>query len=124
MSIRDGKLYRAEHETFEAYCRKKWQYGKSHAYRLIGAAEVVGELSPIGDILKPTNESQVRPLIGLAADQALLAWRTAVERAKGKPVTARLLAKAISELSGASAAKSPRDSGKTQKREVGDASLQ
>src|SRR6266566_7241931 len=27
------KLYRAEHGTFEAYCREKWQYAKSHAYR-------------------------------------------------------------------------------------------
>jgi len=33
----DKKLYRSEHDTFEAYCREKWQYAKSHVYRLIGA---------------------------------------------------------------------------------------
>src|SRR6266481_5319100 len=38
--IRDRKLYRAEYDTFDAYCRSKWQYAKSHAYRLIAAAEV------------------------------------------------------------------------------------
>src|SRR6266446_4245588 len=48
--IRDKKLYRSEHDTFEAYCREKWQYAKSHVYRLIGAAEVLTCLSPIGEI--------------------------------------------------------------------------
>src|SRR6185369_10840829 len=28
--IRDQKLYRAHCDTFEAYCRERWQYGKSH----------------------------------------------------------------------------------------------
>src|SRR5204862_6589885 len=29
--IRNKRLYRADYETFEAYCRQKWQYGRSHA---------------------------------------------------------------------------------------------
>ncbi|MHB8521892.1 MAG: hypothetical protein ACYDH9_14180 [Limisphaerales bacterium] len=67
--IRGQRLYRQHHKTFEAYCRQKWAYGRQYAYRLIGAAEAVGHLSPIGDIQKPTHESQVRSLIGLAPEE-------------------------------------------------------
>lgn len=44
--IRDGKLYRAQCDTFQSYCREKWHYGRSHTYRLTGAAEVFTCLSP------------------------------------------------------------------------------
>jgi hypothetical protein len=62
--IRDKRLYRQEFKTFESYCRQKWSFGKAHAYRYIGAAEVIEDLSPIGDKL-PVAESQVRPLISV-----------------------------------------------------------
>jgi len=95
--VRDQKLYRAQHDTFEAYCREKWQYAKSHAYRLIGAAEVVVCLSPIGDIQVPTHEGQVRPLIGLGPEKAREAWRKAVEKANGAFVTANMVRNAVAE---------------------------
>lgn len=57
--IRDSKLYRVEHKTFEDYCREQWGWQKAHAYRLIEAANVV-KASPIGD--KITTESQAREL--------------------------------------------------------------
>lgn len=57
LDIRDGKLYRASHKTFDAYCKERWDIGKSHAYRLIEGARTVqaianaagAGLSPIGD---------------------------------------------------------------------------
>lgn len=106
--IRDNKLYRAQHDTFEAYCREKWQYAKSHAYRLIGAAEAVAYLSPIGDIPVPTHEAQVRPLIGLEAAKAKLAWEKAVEKAGAAMVTAKLVRAAVLEVLGKTLGKQPR----------------
>jgi hypothetical protein len=94
--IRDGKLYRASHKTFESYCKTRWQYGKSQAYRLIGAAQVVQILSPIGDIPAPTHEAQVRPLIGMEPEKAKAAWRQAVANAGEEAVTARLIKSIVS----------------------------
>ncbi len=89
-TIQKNKLYRAEHGTFEAYCRTRWQYAKSQAYRLIGAAEVVDRLSPIGDkSRRPENEAQVRPLLGLEPEEQVKAWKSALETAGDGAVTAK-----------------------------------
>ncbi len=74
--IRDSRLYKLIlFETFEAYTKARWDLGKSHAYRLIQAYQVVNNLSPIGDIL-PDNEYQVRPLIKLDPLEQRRAWNT------------------------------------------------
>jgi len=65
--IRDKRLYRFGFDTFEDYCQKRWQLSRSYAYRLIEAAGVVRNLSPIGNT--PTHESQVRPLSRLEPAQ-------------------------------------------------------
>jgi hypothetical protein len=38
--IRDKKLYRAEHGTFEKYCERVWGWTRKNAYQLIAAAPV------------------------------------------------------------------------------------
>jgi hypothetical protein len=48
-TIKEGKLYKAHYKTFEKYCKDKWGYTKSHAYRMIESAQVVENLSPMGD---------------------------------------------------------------------------
>ena len=48
-------LSRDGHGTFEDYCRERWGMSKRHADRLIGSAEVVGNLTPIG--VTPATES-------------------------------------------------------------------
>ncbi len=100
MTIRDGKLYRAVHPTFEAYCRERWHYQKSHAYRLIAAAEVIKCLSPVGDIPRPTHESQIRALAGLPPEQVVSIWKEAIAKASGAEVTASLVRKAAVEVLG------------------------
>src|SRR5579862_8612802 len=89
-TIRDRRLYRAEFATFEEYCRNRWQYGRAYVNRLISGAKVFTHLASNGR-QKPEHERQVRPLLGLPPEQAQLAWDTAVQRAGGKTVTARLL---------------------------------
>src|SRR5437879_1101884 len=60
LTIREGRLYRGNHTTFEEYCQKRWQIGRRHACRITDAAGVAKNLCPIGHI--PRSESQIRPL--------------------------------------------------------------
>jgi len=96
--IRDERLYRNHFPTFDSYCRQRWHYGRAYAYQLIGAAQVVERLSAIADIPLPTNESQVRPLIGLDPEDMRQAWLNAVKHGKTGRVTARLVKKSACEF--------------------------
>lgn len=87
--IRDRRLYRAEHKTFEDYCRDRWGFVQQHATRLIRAAEVIQniESEPRGSLL-PTTEKHARPLTRLEPAEQIAAWREAVETAPNGKVTA------------------------------------
>jgi hypothetical protein len=52
----------------------------------------------IGHQTKPEHERQVRPLVGLTAEQAQKAWDRAIEKAGGRKITARLVKAAVQEL--------------------------
>jgi hypothetical protein len=82
--IRDGKLYRAEHGSFKAYCHTKWGFSKSYVYRLIEAAEI--KRSPMGDQIQ--NERQARELASIpAADRPAVLARASIE---GPPTAANI----------------------------------
>jgi len=88
-TIRDGRLHRESHKTFEGFVRDRWDFGRSHAYRLIDAAVKV-DVSPNGGQTAPTSERQVRPLLQLPTDDRTAAWQEAVESAGGgDPPTAQ-----------------------------------
>lgn len=86
-AIRDGKLYRPEYPTFEAYCSQRWQLSRPRAYQIIDAAAVVSNLSTNGDKL-PTNERQARELIGLDPEEQKIVWQVVKKTAPGDVVTA------------------------------------
>jgi len=111
--VKSGRLYREGYSTFEDYCREKWQYDRSYAYRLIGAQQVVAALLPIGDndTPLPKNECQVRPLVGLEDRQIITAWKKAIELAGNNAPTAELVKKA--------AAKFRRKTGSRKTKDVG-----
>lgn len=88
LAIRDQRLYREWYGTFEDYCRERWDMGRAHAYRLMDAADVVQNLSPIGDML-PATESQARPLAALAPDEQREVWREVVQTAPETGITAK-----------------------------------
>jgi hypothetical protein len=75
LEIRDSRLYRQSHNTFEAYCRERWDMTKTRANQLIQSSEVMENLTTI--VVKPTHESQVRPLAGLDPEQQREVWRIA-----------------------------------------------
>lgn len=87
--IRDGRLYRQTHETFEAYCEMDWQLSRKRAYDLMGAAITVEALSPMGDTPAPTSERQARELSGLAPETAAEVMKTAATSGKVTAETIR-----------------------------------
>ena len=96
--IRDERLYRVEFDTFEAYCRVKWQHGRRYIHRLIAAAQLFTRLRADWPSRKPDRETHLRPLIGLTPEQAVAAWKRAVEKAGNRRITARLVKSAVQEL--------------------------
>ena len=99
MEIREGRLYRQTHRSFEAYTKERWGMGKSRAHQLIEAASTVaaisgpvveGEPSTMVDTL-PTNERQVRALSGLDDQAKREVWAEAVHAAPDSKPTAKLV---------------------------------
>ena len=77
--IRDERLYRDTHDTFEAYLANRWpEIGKRRIHQLMDAAQVAANVNP-GSLAPITNERQARPLVGLEPDQAREAWEAATE---------------------------------------------
>jgi hypothetical protein len=99
LAIREAKLYRAEHGTFEAYCLKRWGFNSSRARQLIGAAEIVDTLKSVTTVTPPQSERVVRPLTKLPAAEQPAAWQAATDKAQseGRTVRARDVEEAVEE---------------------------
>src|SRR5262245_50156082 len=80
LRIRDERLYRATHKTFEEYCRERWGWSRRHVNRQIEAAGVVQNLGPIGPI--PAHESQARVLAPLPPAEQREVWGKATSNGK------------------------------------------
>jgi len=64
--IRDKKLHRATHATFEGYVFQTFDWSRAHANRMADAGAVIMELSPRGDIAdKLDTEAHCRPFFSL-----------------------------------------------------------
>lgn len=86
MEIRDSRLYRATHGTFEEYCGDRWGFSSRHAKRLIDSAEIAKNIEPTGtDIF---SERHLRPLKKLQPDEQREVYREAVATAPNGKVTA------------------------------------
>ena len=100
--IRNNKLYREKHSTFEDYCKQKWQIKRQRAYELMDAASIVNTLSEISD--KKSDEIKVSPSINIRESHAValgkvpeemrnLVWQKVVDNQKenGKTITAKTI---------------------------------
>lgn len=92
MIIRDKRLYRSEHGTFEHYCRDKWGVSRIHAHRLVESAEVISNLLPTGNIL-PDSERQARPLTKVEPELQPVIWNEVVR--KNENITAQKVEQAV-----------------------------
>lgn len=99
MEIRDSGLYRdvMGYDTFEAYCKERWDMSRRHAYRLMESFSVVDAIK-CDQLVTPATESQTRPLARLEPDQQRTAWQRAVETAPEGKVTAAHVSKVVKEL--------------------------
>jgi len=99
LTIRDCRLYRTTHLTFENYCRERWGISRSYAWRVIGAAERVKLLPPKPDIPKPSNGLQMRPFFKLRPEQFPKTWQQTIQKAKDGKVTPELVREIVAEIS-------------------------
>ena len=100
IELRDRRLYRSTHKTFDEYCLDRFGYNRSRSYQLVDAAVVVDNLQKcpqIVDIL-PTAEGQVRPMTKLEPQEQQEAWLRAVEVAGGKVPTGRIVKDVVQRI--------------------------
>lgn len=88
--IRDSKLYRGTHATFEAYCPDVWGLKERQVYYLIEAASVAALLETRTTVQVP-NARVARELAPLAdkPEELVGAWQRAVEE-HGTPTAAQV----------------------------------
>ncbi len=97
--IRDSRLYKESHDTFEKYCRERWGWSRSYAHRQVEAASTV-ELLPIGNT--PPNEAVARELSPLKGDPETMnrVWGGVVEE-HGETPAAKHVKKAVEQAKAA-----------------------
>lgn len=94
LEIRDSRLYRMTHKTFEDYCRERWFLEPTRAHQFMGAAEVAKVL---GDGVEgPVNEAQARELVPLVHTRPEVVRQVWAEvQATGKPITANVVREVV-----------------------------
>lgn len=112
--IRDCRLYRETHDTFESYCRERWNISRIHAHRLIEGAEVAG-LLPIGNA--PETESQARELTPVPKSDVQQVWEKAVETAPNGKITASHIRNVVREHKGLPPLPTPKKAREIARRE-------
>ena len=89
MEIREAKYYHSVmgYETFEEYCRKRWDLSRIRAYQLIESVEVRDNV--LTGVNNSVTEFQLRPLVKIKdPQQQREAWQQAVATAPDGKVTA------------------------------------
>jgi hypothetical protein len=94
IKVRDGKLFRATHETFLDYCSDRWGIGKSRAYQLIEASGVVDSMPPERSTIVD-SESKARELAKVPAEKRSQVVEVA---AAAGPVTAKSIREAAAQV--------------------------
>jgi hypothetical protein len=91
LAIRSERLYAGEFSTFAEYCEARWDISEAYANRVINAALVAIEATPIG--VEINSEAVARELVGLTNEPEMLrqVWDEATRRAAGGRVTAALV---------------------------------
>lgn len=106
--IRNNKLYREKHSTFEEYCKGKWQIKRQRAYELMEAASIVNTLSEISDknnyeepqeLTGNIRESHAAALAKIPQELRNDVWQKVVEKQQntGKAITAKIIQTVYSE---------------------------
>lgn len=89
--LRDRRLYRNTHKTWEEYCFDRFGFKRHAANLKIAASGVFENLVTKSHQILPNKETQVRPLTKLEPEEQCAVWRQAVEAAGGKVPTESLV---------------------------------
>ena len=115
--LRVRRLYRSTHRTFQEYCQDRFGFTRRRSDYLIGAAEVVDNLSSKVEpkpkrepmvLVLPTSERQCRPLTKLEPKQQREIWREAVESSRGKVPSGKVVSDLVAKIQGKSKLKKRR----------------
>lgn len=100
MEIRDRGYYKdvLGYNTFEQYCKERWDFARRTAYQFIDSVKVIDNVRNCAQT--PINESQTRPLARLEPEQQREAWKKAVETAPEGKVTAKHITEVVMEVTG------------------------
>ena len=93
VEIRDSRLYRATHATFEDYCRERWNWSRQRAHQLIECASVSESLPPECQPLVD-NERQARELAKVEPELRAEVLKAAAESGK---ITAKSIREAANQ---------------------------
>jgi hypothetical protein len=96
--LRDKRLYRNTHFTFEEYCQDRFGHSRQKSNFLIAGAMVYEYLAENRCRVLPSAEYQVRPLGSLPEEQQKWAWEEAVSEAGGKIPPHRLVKQVVKRL--------------------------
>ncbi|MEH1814572.1 MAG: hypothetical protein V7L09_19415 [Nostoc sp.] len=111
--MRDRRLYRSTHRTFEEYCRDRFGYTHRRVNYLIAGSVVFDNITTGTNCsqneevdktrlnpsrILPTNEGQVRPLAKLEPQQQVKVWQRAVHEAGGKVPSARIVTDVVQRI--------------------------
>ena len=97
--IRERRLFRNSHATFEEYCRERFNFTRQAANYLIAGASVFEILTTNGCQILPTAERQVRPITSLDdRDEQIEAWSVAVEEAGNRVPSSRVVKEVVRRI--------------------------
>jgi hypothetical protein len=97
LEIRERRLYRETHATFEDYCRERWHMPRQHADRYIRSAKVAELMNPIGFIPNAAQARELEPLLR-EPERMHEAFAEARKHAGARPLTARLLRETVDAI--------------------------
>ena len=110
--LRDRRLFRSTHKTFELYCQERFGFTRRRVDYLISGSEVYDNLKMRTNCSQneeakteinysqifPTNENQVRPLTKLEPNEQCKAWQQAVDEAGGKVPSGRIVKDVVEQI--------------------------
>ena len=98
--ICEDKLYLAQYETFEEYCKKRWKMSRSYGHRYLTLDEVMTDLKEVTEAAKvlPPNEAQARHYGNLETNERQELLKKVCSESNGKGSSSKLILKWKKEL--------------------------
>jgi hypothetical protein len=95
--IRERRLYRSTHDSWEGYLADRWKMTTDYAQKLVAAVRIVHELRDAGIVTLPVREVHARQLQRVEPVARPQVWKAALDAAGGDPeaVTADSIAEQI-----------------------------